>query len=262
MLGTRKNITVGKNQLSYIELANDSSQPVILFLHGWGGSAESFQTLMTELNNQLSTHRHLIALDLPGFGESAPPLQAWSVADYSSCVVKYIEALSIGQVDLVVHSFGGRIATKLLNDRPDLVRKIAYLAPAGIRGNLEYIASRESRASRIKKLFQFPLLRPLFPIVRKIGYKAIGGNDYIILDGVMKETFSLVTQEDLTALLPNVQHPTEIFWGRHDSYVPVSDGEYMTKVMKQANLTIFEDGRHGIHRTHATQIANRLKSFL
>ncbi len=262
MLGSRHIVDLGDYSISCIELSSDSTEPPLLFLHGWGGSAESFQPLMAELNKTLSPGRRMIALDLPGFGKSPLPPKAWFVSDYLSCVVKYLRSAHIKAVDLIAHSFGGRITTKLLQTNPELVRRIVYIAPAGIRGDLTKLTARKQRAHKLKRLFENPLLKPLFPLVRRLGYRAIGGQDYLATSGVMKETFTNVVEEDLADLLPQITQPTRIFWGRNDTYVPVSDGQHMAQVLANAELTIFEDGRHGIHKTHAAAIAAQLKNFL
>lgn len=53
---------------------------VLLFLHGWGGSAKSFDSIKNLLPGRK------ICLDLWGFGGSSPPSEAWGVADYARAV--------------------------------------------------------------------------------------------------------------------------------------------------------------------------------
>ena len=60
----------------------------------------------------------MIALDLPGFGRSAPPDAPWGAADYAEAVVPVLDAMT-RPVVVVGHSFGGRVAVTLAAERPD-----------------------------------------------------------------------------------------------------------------------------------------------
>ncbi len=259
MTGTRQEITVGNQPISYIRHGNGPR--TVLFLHGWGGSAESFQELWTAFN--VNTERFsFIAIDLPGFGQSPPPALPWSVHDYMECVVQYLDLMSISQADLVTHSFGGRVALYLGAQHPQRIGKSILIAAAGKRTDEKTRKKVENASSTVKKIFMLPGLRKLFPIIRTIGYKLIGGQDYLKVDGVMRETFQNVVEEDLSHLFPTYKSPTQLYWGINDTYVPLTVGKEMEQSLPNATLTIFEDGKHGIHRTHAEQIALSAREFL
>ena len=81
-----------------------------LILHGWGASSDSWKGVQEFLSKQ---GFKTIALDLPGFGKSADPHEAWSVNDYSLFVLKFADKLSLSNFELLGHSFGGRISIKL-----------------------------------------------------------------------------------------------------------------------------------------------------
>lgn len=264
MIGSEITHTIDDLPISGLELhaTHTSNVPVTLFLHGWGGNAHSFQPLWEALQSSNARFTHLIAPDLPGFGHTPQPPAPWNVGDYASCVVKYIDTLGSEAVDIVCHSFGGRITTKLLETAPHRIRKIVYIAPAGIVHHEPRITTIRTLAKRLKPIFELPGLRNIFPAIRSLGYRLIGSHDYLKTSGIMRETFKQVIAEDLSHLLPNIKKSVEIFWGRNDSYVPVSDGEFMKQQIANAHLTIFEDGRHGIHLTHAAPIANRIDQFL
>lgn len=253
----KKKILVDGVEVFYYDIyPENTDQPPLLFLHGWNGSAESFIPLVQELCAQ-GVKRRCLVLDFPGFGSSALPPTPWTIHDYAGCVVKYLGCLSLSSVSLIVHSFGGRIATVLATSHPELIQNIAYIAPAGIRHNKKGIARI---ATVLKTVCSVPGLRVVFPLIRTIGYKLIGDNDYHKSSGVMKETFKLVTSEDLVDILPQVKCPVTIFWGVNDSYVPISDTDIMKKAIPHATIYTYDDGRHGIHKTHAVAIASQLVS--
>lgn len=253
-----KSVQVGSQEIYYKEFG--TGEP-ILFLHGWGGSSESFFPLWDELLQYPQfQNKRLIAIDFPGFGESLPPKIPWAVADYARLVIDFLDTMKILSVDLVSHSFGGRVSIVLLHTYPKRCERSFFIAPAGIRHEKK-TRLLEFFAKGFKFFFSLPVLRSLFPFIRKIGYKIIGGHDYLHVSGVMKETFQKVVKEDLSPFLPDITQPVYVAFGKNDTYVPYTDGLYMEKTMKQAQLTIFDDGRHGIHKTHKEKIARLCSEF-
>ena len=96
----------------------------MLLLHGVGLRAESWAKQLLAFDG----HVQLIALDLPGHGESArlaprtPRLE-----DYRDALVRFIEEV-IGQpVILAGHSLGGLLALELACARSDLTLGLAAL---------------------------------------------------------------------------------------------------------------------------------------
>jgi len=109
--------------------AGEGSPPVLLF-HGWGGN----QTTMNSIAERLSNHRHTVSLALPGFGDSPEPPQSWGTWEYVETLYRWITAHFPNQpVDLIAHSFGGRIAIGLASRHPALVGKLVLIGSAGLR---------------------------------------------------------------------------------------------------------------------------------
>ena len=77
----------------------------IIFLHGWGGSIDSFRGVF----DVFSKKYRCTAVDFYGFGASELP-RALNLSDYADGVRELIELYSMRDVILVGHSFGGRVA--------------------------------------------------------------------------------------------------------------------------------------------------------
>lgn len=98
-----------------------------LYVHGLGGASTNFTDLADLLAPWFDGH----ALDLPGFGQSAPPLgNDYSIAAHARVVVAYLEESARGPVHLVGNSMGGAIAIKVAATRPDLIRTLTLISPA------------------------------------------------------------------------------------------------------------------------------------
>ncbi|MBV6700843.1 alpha/beta fold hydrolase [Kitasatospora aureofaciens] len=98
-----------------------------LFVHGLGGSAGNWTALMDLLADRVDAE----AVDLPGFGASAPPADGnLSVSGHVRAVIGYLEAAGRGPVHLFGNSLGGAVAVRLAALRPDLVRSLTLVSPA------------------------------------------------------------------------------------------------------------------------------------
>src|SRR5581483_4025048 len=82
-----------------------AGKPLVL-LHGWGDSSKTFAALASELKDKYE----LYSLDLPGFGGSQAPPQAWGLDDYASFLESWLNKLAIKPYAVVGHSFGAAVA--------------------------------------------------------------------------------------------------------------------------------------------------------
>ena len=99
--------------------------PVILFVHGLGGSSEYWaQTLAcTEMQNY-----RCLAIDLLGFGGSDKPEDFdYSVEKQAETIREFLALKKIDKVIYVGHSMGGSVGIALLQLQPDLVEKLVLL---------------------------------------------------------------------------------------------------------------------------------------
>jgi pimeloyl-ACP methyl ester carboxylesterase len=68
--------TMAQVQLNTIQLGN-SDRPIVM-LHGWGQNLQSLQPMGELLAYKEKVH----IIDLPGFGKSPPPPEAWDTTQY------------------------------------------------------------------------------------------------------------------------------------------------------------------------------------
>jgi pimeloyl-ACP methyl ester carboxylesterase len=116
----------------------------VLLIHGVGLRAEAWGPQMPALS---AAHR-VIAVDMPGHGESDPLPKGAALPDFVAWASRVVEALSLGPVALAGHSMGALIAGGLAVTRPDLVARVAMLCPVH-RRNAEARAAVLSRAADI-----------------------------------------------------------------------------------------------------------------
>ena len=103
--------------------------PRIIALHGWLDNAASFSRLGPQLGK---THR-VIALDLPGHGQSfhRPPGESYELLDYVRDLAQFLEQHAPDGAVLLGHSLGGIIALLLAVAAPDRVRGLIMIDSLG-----------------------------------------------------------------------------------------------------------------------------------
>src|SRR5690349_11552136 len=102
-----------------------TGDPVIL-LHGLGATKASFLPTVAAL----ARSRRTIAIDLPGFGDSAKPLSGrYDPKFFARTVVAVLDALELDRADLIGNSMGGRVALEVGLSHGDRARRLVLLAP-------------------------------------------------------------------------------------------------------------------------------------
>ncbi len=74
----------------------------------------------------------VLAVDLPGHGGSARPPRGTRMNDFAAVAAAVVAAEARGPALVAGHSFGGLVAVRLAQARPELVRGLLLVAPAGI----------------------------------------------------------------------------------------------------------------------------------
>lgn len=214
----------------------------VLMLHGWGAHIG----LVWPLAELLATMGYQVyALDLPGFGESDNPPSAWSVHDYVNFVLAYLDYHQLDKVYLFGHSFGGRLGLVLGAEHPERIIKMALADSAGVRGK-----------PSVRGQIRLKTFRVVQNTLRKIGMgrqadrlhewytDKYGSADYKAAQGVMRETFVKVVNEDLLPYAARVKPSTLLFWGDQDTDTPLWQGQLLEKTIPDAGLVVWEGAGH------------------
>lgn len=253
-------IDSNNNPLKFITITSDP-QPLrirywdtgtgvpLLFLHGWGCDWSIFQPLMKELEDA----GRALALDFPGFGESDLPPENWGTENYAVLVEEFIQQKGINPCVLITHSFGGRVAIRLANRNPDLIRGIVFLASAGLKRKISWYRRLRVRTIRtIARGAEKLLPQTLGKKIKQQFYEKIASRDYLSA-GKLRPVFVRTVNEDLTHPLRNIQVPTLLIWGSEDRETPPELGRRMQELLPQSryielpgfdHFSLLDRGRH------------------
>ena len=119
-----------------------SGEPLVL-LHPLGSSRQAWDPVAPAL----ARHFDVIAVDLPGFGESAPLPGEPSPAALAAAVAGLLDELGVTTPHVAGNSLGGWVAMELARRR--LLASVTLLSPAGLwRGSTPYYCRISLRATR------------------------------------------------------------------------------------------------------------------
>lgn len=219
-----------------VNYEDTGSGKVLLLLHGWGDSLNTFNSLMPFLSGY-----RVIRLDLPGFGQTDNPPKPWSVDDYVSFVNSFLSKLNISVDVLLGHSFGGRIAIKGVALGELKCDKLVLVNSAGI-------AKGNSLVGILSKPFKW-----LPRGIKSMIYRALK-SDYANREE-LKGTFANIVSEDLKEYAKMINTPTLIIWGSGDKSTPLADGKIFNELIVNSKLEVI-DGGHFIHQEKPKEVAS------
>lgn len=100
-----------------------SGDPPLVLVHGLG----QHRHFAAQIEHFRRTHR-VIALDLPGFGNSdAPPDREYGITTFAADVAGLCDEIGVRDAVFVGHSMGGAIAIELAAARPELAAALVLL---------------------------------------------------------------------------------------------------------------------------------------
>lgn len=130
--------------------------PLVL-VHGLGGSLRSWDLVV----DGLAARRDVVALDLPGFGES-PALPRTTVATLADALSLFLSAQGLQRADLVGTSLGGRLVLEMV--RRGFGRHVVALGPGGYWNGPErafLVGSLRASIAAVRRL------RPALPLLAR-----------------------------------------------------------------------------------------------
>ena len=260
-----------QQQPVFVQDSGPRDAPVVLLLHGFGASLQTWDDWTTALQD----HWRVIRLDIPGFGLSGPAVNH----DYSDAadvarVIALLDQLGVQQVIIAGHSMGGRIAWNLAAAHPERVSKLVLLAPDGF----------PDPKAKSDKTYEVPALMGLLPYSLPQWALRMGGvapafaderkltpqmmqryHDMMLAPGVRGATLERMRQtrnSDPVVRLQSIQAPTLLLWGEKDAFIPVSNAQDYLKAMPQARLVTLPGVGHVLHEEAPQTSVQTVLEFL
>jgi pimeloyl-ACP methyl ester carboxylesterase len=251
-------VVTAVQELRTTHLTAGAGDPVLL-LHGWGANS----TLVWPLAEKLAACGFRVYVpDLPGFGHTEAPPSPWSVFDYANFVVSYLDDQRLDKVHLFGHSFGGRLGLILGAEYPERIHKMALADSAGVRPKPSTAGQiRLSTYKAVRSGLNTIGLKALSERLRAWYNRRYGSADFQAADGVMRETFVRVVNQDLLPHAARVQPPTLLLWGDKDEDTPLWQAKLLEKTIPDAGLVVFDGAGHYSYLERLADTARILDHF-
>lgn len=235
------------------------TDPPVLILHGWGIGSDAW----VEIGQKIAHQGYWIVIpDMPGFGKTPPPAQAWNFDDYLAWIKNFAQAIKLNEFILIGHSFGGALSAKFAAVNPQMTIKLVLCAAAVIRRQRLGFRQKIAQLLAKNKKIGEKLSSRLYFFLRKIVYQIGGAKDYAAAQGVMVQVFKNVAGYDSLKYCRQIIAPTLIIWGDKDRETPLSDADEINKAIAGSKLEIIKGAGHKLHRTHSQILAQKITEFI
>lgn len=210
--------------------------------HGWGANIDLLRPLAQPLSR---LGYQCLMVDLPGFGESGEPVQAFTIHDYAAFCIDYMNHRELGAVNFFGHSLGGRIGLILAAEHPHRIETLALSNSAGIR---ERSALLGRARLQLYQMFRHALesvgAEAAAARLRLVYNNRYGSPDYQSASPIMRQTLVKIVNEDLLAYAARVSVPTILIWGDADQATPLWMGHRLEATIADAALIVHQGAGH------------------
>ncbi len=114
------------NNISLFVRDEGNGNPVLIFLHFWGGSSSTWNSVTDILKNSY----RCISYDHRGWGQSEKPAYGYRIESLAEDALALIGQMNVNEYILVGHSMGGKIAQYIAAQKPAGLKKLILVAPS------------------------------------------------------------------------------------------------------------------------------------
>lgn len=276
---TRQSETVFGSEVAVYEAGMHNREQVVL-VHGLGQEASR---IWAKTFAALAEDFHVIAVDLPGFGNSDKGNHPYAPPAYAQILKDVIAAHAEGPVILVGHSMGGAVSLSYAALAPETVRRLILIDVAGIlhrsvyagylsRLGMDFLpGSATDQNDWLSHLAQTALgavVDPLVPAERIFSSPALR-TKLLAADPNRIAALGLALQ-DYTETLAQVKTPAVVLWGQADTVAPLRSGRLLAGALHPARLRVIPGADHSpmlsaekaFHKLLVSELARSDQAFV
>jgi pimeloyl-ACP methyl ester carboxylesterase len=265
----------------FYRAAGRPKAPVLLLLHGFPSASHLFRQLIPALADRY----HVLAPDLPGFGNTVAPSRAefaYSFENLAAVIGGFVDALGLSRYALYVFDYGAPIGLRLAMHHPERVSAIvtqngnayaeglsaawepwqAYWRDATPENRERCRASLSDDAIRFQYLHGAPAER-VAPdgYLLDMHYMARPESREIQLDLILSYQTNVALYPRFQQYLREHQPPLLAVWGKHDPFFLPPGAEAYKRDLPDAEIHFLDTGHFALE-THGDEIAAYMRDFL
>ncbi len=206
--------------------AAGKGEPVVL-VHGLSGSTRWWSRNVSDIAGRYRVY----LVDLPGFGKMRRLRRRFILAEAADWLSEWMDAVGLERAHLVGHSMGGYICLRLAASRPEAVRRLVLVAPAGVPTGRSMVGH-------------------LGPLLEAALYATPSFLPVLVQDAVRTGPATLwrvareLLAEDVREDLRRIGAPTLLVWGGRDPLVPPAVGDLLRAEIPGSRLLVLERAAH------------------
>lgn len=238
-----KEVDIPDFHLHYLD-SGGSGTPLIL-VHGFGADKDNW----TRVARLLRKHYRVIALDLPGYGQSdAPPGERYTVHAQVDRLHAFVQAIGLSRAHFGGSSMGGNIVATYAARYPNEVGSLWLVAASGVsrapQSELRKLVADTGRnplapadAEQYRAMLQWVMAHPPYlpdAVIDVLAARAVAAQP------LRAQQFADLVEEAnaLEPLIDNLPIPTHVLWGAQDRVLHVGAVTVLSAVLPQVTHTI------------------------
>jgi pimeloyl-ACP methyl ester carboxylesterase len=244
---TFKKLKTKSGDIAYLEGGSGST---LLLLHGFGDNKDSW----TQLTGFLTKHYNVIALDIPGFGDSYHPEADFAVLQQAKRINEFVSAKKLTTFTLVGSSYGGYLSAIYADIFPEKINGLFLISPLGVQRSEQSNVFKDIVDGQHPKLlpntvddfhyllglcFNKPPYIPKF-VLRQLSYSA--RENSLIREHIFFATHRLGDDQiefdiPLESILESISVPTFVVWGDCDNILSIKGADAIAGLKNAAIVT-------------------------
>ncbi|MCW2497849.1 MAG: putative hydrolase [Jatrophihabitans sp.] len=270
---------LGHDWVSYLE-AGPRDGPPVLLLHGLLSDATTWELALPAL---ASHGLRVIALDLPGHGDSAKPRGTYLLDDFAIALDRVLPLLGMESATVVGHSFGGAITVHFGYHYPHRVQRQVLVSAGGLGREVNVglrLLTVDGAEAVVGAVLDRRIIRRLLGsqrlhraagltedrlvnlrrIFRSLADPPARSAFFASARGVIEPSGQRGSFHEMEYLVEHL--PTMLVWSSQDSVIPVAHARDTHLRLPQSRLVVFPGGGHEPHRRNAQPFADAVASFV
>lgn len=245
--------------------------PLVL-VHGGGPGASGWSNYNPNIP-YLSQYFRVIAIDLPGWGQSQPV--AYEDRDNSGVLAEFLETLGIAKAAVVGNSMGGASVIRLAYERPDLVSHLITMgSPSGVPGLFEAGGLTEG-VKVLERAYFEPSMETVRALTEIMTFDHSNITDELVAER-LKNTLAQKAHVDnwigghgkgpMVRLnqekIPTITAPTLLMHGRDDRVTTFAHAIRLAGMIRNSRAVIVNRCGHWLQLEHANEFNSTVRRFL
>jgi pimeloyl-ACP methyl ester carboxylesterase len=269
--GSHRDVTASGVRLRVAEYGEG---PTMLCVHGLFFDHTTWSGVAHALGDQFQ----VVALDLPGFGESEKPSPTrfpYGVDSFTEAVADLYAGLDLGRAAVVGHGVGGAVALTLAARHPELVSQLVlvdalcYETSRGLERQLALVPFLGSFVFRqvwgrtaFRTFFRERLLSPGATVsTERIDYFYDLFNTPAARGSALATLRATTDSRGVVAQTGRITTPTLVVWGRSDKVFPAGFGQRLAREIHGCGFQLLDTG-HSPQEERPDELARVIRRFL